>query len=266
MKPSNRAVQEDDNTSGHEASFSRQVSAIIEKHEKQLLPHEPKREVFASDEAYAERREEYVREYEKCQRELWLMRHHLLDDRPSIDLDNGEELKEMIASKLAVSLPNKAHSSDWWWTPADRSIQGILREVQRSLEKETKSKAQLWRRGMFYAWSVLAELIYLAIVVGVFSAATSKFETVVFSALVMVYNCVAYTASAIYRGVYSLMWRAERTYGEIGRALRLKVPASPAREAETALSESRVAFMIHAASITIGSLIALWHLVAAILP
>lgn len=265
MTTKNPSQSRDDTTAGHEASFSREVGAIIEKHEKQLLPHEPKREVFASDEAYAECREEYERELERSQRELWLMRVHLLEDRPSIDLDHGEELKEMIANKLAVSSPNRIHSSDWWWTPADPPFQDILRKVQRVLEKETKSKARPLRRAMFYVWSVLSELIYLALVVGVFSVATSRFETVVFSSLVMIYNAVSSRISGIGLGAIYLMQRLEEAYGEIGRALRLKVSVSPAREAAKQISKSGIAALIHNVSIGIGSLIALWHLVTAIL-
>ena len=259
MKTSNSSQSGDDGTAGHEASFSRQVGTIIEKHEKQLLPNEPERELFFNSE------EAYARECERRQRELWLMRRHLLEDRPSIDYDDGEELKEMIANKLAVSSPNKTHSSDWWWTPADPSIQEILREVQRALEKETKSKARSWRREMFYAWSVLSELIYLAIVVGIFSAATSKFETVVFSALVMIYNAVTSRISGIGLGAIYLMYRLEEAYGDIGRALGLKVPTAPAREAAKQTTRSGAAALIRNVSIGIGSLIALWHLVAAIL-
>ena len=161
---------------------------------------------------------------------------------------------------------NKVHSSDWWWTPADTSSRGILKEVQQALEKETASKVGISGRIFHYARLVLVELVYLGIVVALFSVARSRFETIVLAALVMIYNSVAYTGSAIYRGLYSLMWRAERAYGEVGRALGLKVPVSPAIEAEKALRESRVAFIIHVASISIGGLIALWHLVAAMLP
>lgn len=265
MKPNDSVQQGGNSPGGHEASFTRQVTAIIEKHEKQVLPHEPKREVFASDEVYALRREEYAHEHERCQRELWLMRLHLLEERASIDLDDGEELKEMIANKLAISSPNKVHSSDWWWTPADASFQGILREVQRALEKETKSKSRPWRRVVFHSWSALSELIYLAIVVGLLSAATSKFETMVFSALVMIYNAVTSRVSGIGLGTVYLMYRSEEAYGEVGRALGLKVPVSPAKEAAKQVRKSTVAALIHNVSIGIGSLIALWHLVTAIL-
>jgi hypothetical protein len=258
MKP-NGSVEEADNTSAHDASFSRQVSAIIEKFEREFRSRERSIAKFEGEAELERQREEL-----ECQ--LGLMRVHLLEERPSIDYDDGEELKEMIANKLAVGSPNKAHSSDWWWTPADPSIQEILREVERALEKETKSKAHPWGRGMFFAWCVLSEIIYLAIVVGVFSAATSKFETVVFSALVMIYNAVTSRISGIGLGAIYLMYRLEEVYGEIGRTLGLKVPVAPAREAAKQISKSGGAALIHNVSIGIGSLIALWHLIAAILP
>jgi len=259
MKPNDSAQKGGNSLAGHEANFTRQISAIIEKFEREFRSREPSIAKFDGEAELERRRAEF-------ERELWLMRVHLLEDRPSIDCDDGEELKEMVANKLVVSSPNKVHSSDWWWTPADASFQGILREVQRTLEKETESKVRHWRRGMSYAWSVLSELIYLAIVIGLLSAATSKFETMVFSVLIIIYNAVTSRMSVIGLGTVYLMYRIEEAYGEVGRALRLKVPVSPARQAAKQVTKSTVAALIHNVSIGIGSLIALWHLVAAILP
>ena len=114
MKPKNSGQLGEDAAAPHEANFSREVSAIIDKYEKNiLLPLEPTRQTFSSDAAYAAHREEYERELQRCKREVWLTRIYLLGDRPPIDDDDGEELREMIANKLAVSLQNKAHPSDW---------------------------------------------------------------------------------------------------------------------------------------------------------
>jgi hypothetical protein len=267
MKLNGSLVKVGDIPPEREAKFTREFSAIIEEHEEKLLRriHKPKREVFSSDEAYEQHLEAYTRAYENCERELSQIRFHLIESRP-IDQDDSEELKEMIANKLAVSSMNRAHSSDWWWTPADDSLQNILRELQRTIEGETISKVQTSGSMFHYARLALAELVYLGIVVALFSVARSRFEASVFAALVMIYNSVLYTGSVIYRGAHSIMWRTEKAYGEIGRALRLKIPVSPVKEAEKAIRESSVAFMIHVGSITIASLIALWHLVAAMLP
>jgi hypothetical protein len=256
----NSPAQDGKNPSGHEANFSRQVSAIIEKFEREFRSQEPFVAEFEGEAELERRRAEF-------ERELWLLRVHLLEERPSIDYDDGEELKEMLANKLAVSSPNKVHPSDWWWTPApaDPPIQEILVEVQQALEKETKSKAQPWRRGVFYAWSVLSELVYLVLIIGVFSVAGSKFETIAFSVLVMIYNTVSTRISCIDLGIVYLMQRLEEAYGQVGRALGLKVSVSPAREAGKQIGRSGIAALIHNVSIGVGSLIALWHLVTAIL-
>src|SRR5579862_725298 len=102
MKP-NGSEQEPENTSAHEASFSRQVSTIIEKCEREFRSRERSIAKFEGEAELEKQREEF-------EHQLWLIRVHLLEERPSIDYDDGEELKEMIANKLAVSSPKKAHS------------------------------------------------------------------------------------------------------------------------------------------------------------
>ena len=243
-----------------ETRFTRAVTEIIDRYEKRILPKKPPRERFRSEEIYQERIENFEQRYEECQREVSLLRAHLLEDRPSIEYDRGEELKNDIATKLAISAVDLAQLSDWWWTPADDSVRQVLAEVQRALDKETRSKFQSWRTGLSYVWSVLVELIYLILVVALFSAATSKFETLVFSVLVMIYNAVTSRLSGIGVGLSYLLYRGEETHGEIGRALKLKVPVAPSVEVAKQIRKSTVMAAIHQAAVGIGSLIALWHL------
>lgn len=257
MKPDNSAPN-GSSISGSEATFSRQVSTIIDKFEREFRSREHFIAEFEGEAALETRRTEF-------EREIRLMRVHLLESRSSIDYDKGEELKEMIANKMAVSSPNRIHSSDWWWTPADPLFDDVLKKVQRVLEKETASKSGAWHQGLSYTWSVLSELIYLAIIVGVFSVASSEFETVVFSALVMIYNSVSSRISSVGLATFYILQRLEEAYSEIGRAIGLRVSVYPAREAAKQISKSGVAVLIHNVSIGIGSLIALWHLVAAII-
>jgi hypothetical protein len=81
----------------------------------------------------------------------------------------------------------------------------------------------------------------------------------------MIYNTVSTRISCIDLGIVYLMQRLEEAYGQVGRALGLKVSVSPAREAGKQIGRSGIAALIHNVSIGVGSLIALWHLVTAIL-
>jgi hypothetical protein len=249
---------------GHEESFSRRVTAIIDKLEKEWIPtdigsKEAERALFfRSDEDYEE-------ETKRRKREVWLLRSNLLDDRSSIDYDNGQELKEMIANKLAVSVPSKVTALEWWWQPGDHKVQEILREVQRALEQETKKGPSTWRKALSYAWTFLWELTYLLVVIGIFSVANSKFETVVFATLVIIYNAIATRIGGIGFMALYLISRFEEGYGEIGRALGHRVPVALSREAAGQLSRSGINLLIQSISVGIGSLVAFYHLVIAII-
>ena len=116
-----------------------------------------------------------------------------------------------------------------------------------------------------WIWWILVELIYLAIVLGLFSVASSKFETVTVAALVLIYNKVAEIFAATALSFTYLAHTAEVIYWEFGRTLRLKVPISRLTEAREALGDLPIPNLIHKISIGIGSLIALWHLVVAFL-
>jgi hypothetical protein len=236
------------------ADFKPEIKKIFDKHREQL-PSEPSRvhgEIFDKD-------------IEEWQRDFDLMKRYLIDIRDSIDEDNVEELKQDIANKLAISSLDRVGPKDWWWTPANGLVTDTLEEVQRKLEKMTAGSTRGWPRKLRLAWNVLAELIYLAIVLGLFSVASSEFEIVVFAALVLIYNSVVFVGAGISMGVAYVTHNLEAVYGELGRALRLKVPISRTDEGKKLIDDLTVPNLIHYVSIGIGNLIAMWHLIAAIL-
>jgi hypothetical protein len=236
------------------ADFKPEIKKILDKHREQL-PSEPSRihgEVFDKD-------------IEEWQREFDLMNRYLIDFRDSIDEDNVEELKQDIANKLAISSLDRVGQKEWWWKPANGLVTDTLEEVQRTLEKMTAGNARKWPRKLQLARKVLAELIYLAIVVGLFFVASSDFETVVLAALVLIYNSLVFVTAGVGMGVVYLTHNLEAVYGELGRTLRLKVPISRTEEGKKLIEDLTVPNLIHYVSIGIGSIIALWHLVTAIL-
>ena len=108
------------------------------------------------------------REREDRARDFYLMNRYLIEGRDSIDEDDAEQLKKDIADKLAVSSLDRVGRNDWWWKPANGSVTGTLEEVQRALEKMTASNTRKWTRKLRLAWKVIAELIYLVIVLALF--------------------------------------------------------------------------------------------------
>jgi hypothetical protein len=258
MTSAQEDTQELTSAQKREASFSRALAAIIEKFEKEFHGHE----------AFTARRHgeaELERQRAEFERELWLLRVHLVEERPSIEYDNGDELNELISNKLAMSATIRSHGSDWWWTPASFGVQEVLQKVKRTLEKETESKSKSWRKRLGYAWSGFEELVYLALVLGIFSVATSKFETIVFAGLILIYNTSRLAVGGVGLVSLTLMYRIEENLGQVGRALKLKMPVGPANEAARQLSKTTVTVLIHSISMGVGGLIAIWHLVASIL-
>ena len=86
----------------------------------------------------------------------------------AIENDDTEEMKGLIAEKLALSSSQRAGRNDWWWSPADDLVASTLREVQWTLEKTTEKKPKDKSHKFRGVWWVLRELIYLAIVVSLF--------------------------------------------------------------------------------------------------
>ncbi len=196
------------------------------------------------------------------EREFHLMSHYLT---AAMDEDDVEELKKHIADKLAYGSLPIIGENDWWWSPADDLVASTLRDVQRTIERDTKKKPGNKLRKFRWIWWVLSELIYLAVIIGLFSVASSKFETVVIAALVLIYNKVALLGSGIGIFFVYLTHTAELIYWELGRTLRLRVPISRLTEAKKALGDLPIPTFIRNISIGIGSLIAIWHLVSVLL-
>jgi hypothetical protein len=228
-----------------------EIKKILDKHEShfRLKPLS-----FPNDEFEKDRLER--------EREFHLMTTFLT---ASVDDDDIEELKQNIANKLALNSLQRIGRYDWWWSPASDLVASTLREVQRTLEKATKKKIGDRLHKFRWMWWVLRELIYLAIVVSLFSVASSKFETVVVAALVLIYSRVALVGTGILVSFVHLAYTAELIYWEFGRTLRLKVPISRLTDAKKALGDLPIPSFIRNISIGIGSLIAVWHLVIAVL-
>ena len=195
------------------------------------------------------------------EREFDSMTHFLTSAMADEDV---EELKQLITDKLAYdSLPSVG--SNWWWSPANELVASTLRDVQRTLERSTEKKTRNWLRKFRWVWWVFVELVYLAIIFGLFSVASSRFESVVIAVLILIYNRVAGIGIGVLWSFAQLNRAAELIHWEFGRVLRLKVPVAPLTAAKKAIGDLSVPNFIHLISIGIGSLIALWHLVITLL-
>src|SRR5437763_2056589 len=197
-----------------------EIEKVFAEHEKEFMLDETAEKFWDKEDA------RFVQDLRKESR---FLRVHIMESRESIDEHEAEELKEMIGDKLALS-SNTAEPNDWWWTPAQPITQKLLKSVQRTLEKATERKSRAWQRWLRYSWKVFVELVYLALVIGVFSVASTKFEIIVLAILVMIYNTIKTVGGGVVVSFAYLGCELENAYGEIGRSLRLKVPVSPARE------------------------------------
>lgn len=207
---------------------------------------------------------EFEKSRKERERDFYLMTVHLTEVYDSIDENAAEELKHNIANKLAYdSLPRIG--GNWWWSPASDLVASTLREVQRTLDKSSKKKPQNWTHWFRWPWRIFVELVYVVIVLGLFSVATSKFEVVVIAALVLIYNRVAGVGVGTVWSFAYLAHAAELSHWQFGRALRLQVPIAPLTDAKKAVDELLPQNILHVIAIGIGSLIALWHLAFALL-
>lgn len=232
-----------------------EIQSVFAKHEKDFILDEKIAARISGDEG--------LRRAEELKRQFWLMRVHILENRDSIDEEEAQELKELIANKLAIG-SKTAVDGDWWWTPADPNVASFLEQIQRRIEKGTKTKSRIWKMWPKYIWAVLVELAYLAIVVGVLSVGTTRFETIVLAALVMIYNAVTATKVGVGLSFTFLASALQTAYGDIGRGLRLRLPVAPEREAQKRLNEASIGMFIHGISLGIGSLIAIWEIITTI--
>jgi hypothetical protein len=234
------------------------IEKIVAKHKHEFMLNE--------ETAREHSGEDGVTFVKNLTREFDLMHLYLVECKESFDEYDAVQMIDQIKNKLAVSETHwqRVRPDEWWWLPAQPVVEKVLREVQRNLEKTTENNRQRWFRIMRYAWHVLVELVYLTIVWGVFTAANSKFEEIVFAVLVLIYNSVASVGPAVGMGIVQLLYSNAAAHGEIMRSLNTKASVNDVNEAAKTVSNLTVEVLIHNVSIGIGTLIALWHLVTAI--
>jgi hypothetical protein len=234
------------------------VEKIVAKHKHEFMLNEETAREYSGEDG--------VRFVKNLRREFDLMHLHLVECKESFDDYDAVQMIDQIRNKLAVSETRwrRVRPDEWWWLPAQPVVEKVLREVQRNLEKATEKKRQRWFRILRYARHVLVELVYVTIVWGVFTAANSKFEEIVFAVLVMIYNSVGSVGSALGMGVVQLLYSNAAAHGEFMRSLNAKASVTEVNEAAKTVSVLTVEVLIHNVSIGIGTLIALWHLVTAI--
>jgi hypothetical protein len=180
----------------------------------------------------------------------------------TIGKDEAEDLKDSIDSKLAVGAKIAAEG-DWWWKPARPSTERVLQDVQRVLRKTLKE--HWWRAALRYLWRVFVEIIYLMLVIGAFSVASTKVEILVIGILVLIYNAASVGAGLTSFTFCYFVAGMHKVYGDIGRSLKLRIPTAPEKDAEKTLNTASVNMMIHNLSVALGSLFARWKVVNVVL-
>jgi hypothetical protein len=232
-----------------------EIEKVFAKHERHFHIDEEISKDVHGDEAG-------IQKAKDLRAEFYYLKEYIVGDEETIEGDRIEELKEQIHNKLAMGT-NTAGEFDWWWNEASGRSEAVLRDVLRALDKASPEKGA-WFRYVSYAWKVVRELVYLAIVLGVFSVANSRFETVVIGMLILIYNAIIGARTVEGFSFIHLNAAVRQMYGEIGRSLRLKVSVSPEKKAKQQETELAIDFFIQGISILLGSLIALWKIVNAV--
>src|ERR1700722_7003755 len=190
---------------------------------------------------------------------------YLLGSGDSIDDEDAKDLRQNIEQKLAIGSLETVGSEDWWWTRPSYLVADTLHDVQRTIEKSLGKDDRQSFRQLRWVWWVFVEVVYLAIIGALFAQTSSKFETAVIAALVLIYNQVSGIGIGIGMIVSHLAQAAETIRWEFGHALKLKIPFAPVAEARKAIANTTGRNLLRMISLGIGSLIALWHLITAVL-
>jgi hypothetical protein len=184
----------------------------------------------------------------------WLVQHTPLKDyerdriKDTIDVylreDRKEELTEYLADAVAVGM-----------------------------ELADKNRRKRQRAGGYvgHAWAVITGLVRVALVIGIFEAAKTRFETIVFAILVLIYN----SAEQFYwANTCSGMVMMFSMHSQFSRILRQLKADEPSWQRKTRLGEEReaqkksaltiVRFYISIVFIGITSLYALLRLIFAL--
>jgi hypothetical protein len=196
--------------------------------------------------------------------QMYLLEANLVRHNRSINEDQARQLRLLIEDKLALGRRTAAED-DWWWTPAKSLTRAVLLDVDEVLKKAVKDKKH-WIEGIIYPWCGFLNLVYLWVVLSCFSISTTKFETVVMGMLVLTYNTVRSARGWIFVNQSAhdkMLWRI---YGDVGRALRLKITVEPERDADKAMQQKSMVSLIDTIGLFIGTLIALWKIGSAALP
>ncbi len=179
---------------------------------------------------------------------------------------NAEHLSENLRNKLTVSMTERSQPSDYWWQPTeDEGISSALAEIIEELEKQTRTRSKLFWKVVKYILSGLREVVYLAVVILVIDAAKSKFETIVYCLLALIYNVASGARSGVGWTTQSISHQLTDSLGDIARELKLKVPAALRVQSLKAGNEAGIHMIIHSIGLGIGTLTALWHLVGTLL-
>jgi hypothetical protein len=172
---------------------------------------------------------------------------------------------------------NKAESLITVYIQTDEreALQSFLNDVEQLGCKGANAKRkkdQAARGYVGHAWTALVGLVRLAVVVGVFSVATSRFETIVFALLILIYNSVESNF-----GIYRMFWLREAmdmeaNFKKVRRLLKEDLPqdereAMFEKEQREGKDWSRqtTRSLIHYVFLFLTWAIALWELGAAIL-
>lgn len=197
-----------------------------------------------------ETKEKLLDEIQSIKRYVWAS---ITDDD---SLESTRELRQRIDSKLAVRLEKAGENDFWWIPPAFQTTEQLLADILKVVDKELVQPPKTVV--LPYAWRVVKDLIYLAVIAVLLLSAHSQFELRVLAILILIYSNVVYALMYAAQITTGMAKALDAELGRIGRALRL-MWLKP-QDADTRKDD--IITLIHTVSISIGTLCALVGLFA----
>lgn len=148
-------------------------------------------------------------------------------------------------------------------------MKNYYEEIIKELKKSEEKRKLAFRKNLpSYIWLVIKDLFALVIIVGVFNFASSSFETIIFSLLILIYLSVeGFFSSYGYKTMQTTFALANELL-QIKQLLKYQesdIEKEKREKAVEAFNKLEMYVQVHSIFLLLFFLIALWKLLSAII-